>query len=579
MFIELNAVSAPSDVLSGNAKQSGEGDVAPPVRQFSEHFAELSASDADVSNSEELAQDVASAEVETEPTEVSKPGEESVDPEAVKAEDPTAAIVEEPRESTEIVFAHAPTLNVEPTKIVLGGAGDTASNLKAQHSVSAIHEHGSNRPQVATNTPNETPIAKPGHAAFNELPAPVTEPGGDQMRVSPTETRLSVPLTTVETAPDPVQSMPLKPELQRTQQQLTRSEPELAASPKERPTFSTGIVLPTDNPNGAGRQTAGDVRNVDILMQSTARRRPITSAAQTLPGARAVSETPKPATDEHLVSAATMSGTATPPGFSVNARVTPHQNDKPPPFIGRDAMEPVQWAATDEVSRPSMPQTIFPSVEPSGTQQNVQDRQSDIQTHISSPTNSAPRKPTPMNSGADTKQLAPLATSAEVEIRVADQFVADETPLISTSRSADPVTVQLTAPTAGLPNESTRFAAQVAELLVRQSDKAIELALNPEELGKVRMSMTVSEAGVAVMVSAERPETLDLMRKHIDALAESLRDMGHHEVSFEFNSGHDRDPRQPAGFEGAQGDADTSQTDPSLQSAAPIRNVGLDLRL
>lgn len=80
---------------------------------------------------------------------------------------------------------------------------------------------------------------------------------------------------------------------------------------------------------------------------------------------------------------------------------------------------------------------------------------------------------------------------------------------------------------------------------------------------------------MVVTVLADRPETLDLMRRHIDLLARDLQQMGYEGLSFAF--GRDDRPPQP---EGRPADA------PPMDSAAPpapppgrmAATGGLDLR-
>ena len=65
-------------------------------------------------------------------------------------------------------------------------------------------------------------------------------------------------------------------------------------------------------------------------------------------------------------------------------------------------------------------------------------------------------------------------------------------------------------------------------------DGAVEVRLNPEELGRVQMSISVQDSGVAVSISVDRPETMDLLRRHIDQLAQEFRDLGYRQTSFSF---------------------------------------------
>ncbi|MEL7462311.1 MAG: flagellar hook-length control protein FliK [Pseudomonadota bacterium] len=76
--------------------------------------------------------------------------------------------------------------------------------------------------------------------------------------------------------------------------------------------------------------------------------------------------------------------------------------------------------------------------------------------------------------------------------------------------------------------------AQVADAARTLREGQMEITLVPEELGRVRLTMTPSEAGMAVTIMAERPETLELMRRNIELLARDLSGQGFENLSFSF---------------------------------------------
>jgi hypothetical protein len=77
--------------------------------------------------------------------------------------------------------------------------------------------------------------------------------------------------------------------------------------------------------------------------------------------------------------------------------------------------------------------------------------------------------------------------------------------------------------------------SQVAHAITRsRSDGVVEVRLQPEELGRIRLSIHPTELGHSVQVNAERPETLDLIRRHIDILAGDLRERGFGTLDFSF---------------------------------------------
>lgn len=133
-----------------------------------------------------------------------------------------------------------------------------------------------------------------------------------------------------------------------------------------------------------------------------------------------------------------------------------------------------------------------------------------------------------------------------------------------------------------------QVASQIAEISRPLPDGPIELSLQPEELGRLRLSFSAGETGLQVVVSAERPETLEMMRRHIDVLAQEMRRLGHEGAQFSFTGGQNAFRDQATGEQGNSqrvswsdddGSAMTNAADPVGQARLTVRSVGLDLRL
>ncbi|MDV7270676.1 flagellar hook-length control protein FliK [Thioclava sp. A2] len=92
-------------------------------------------------------------------------------------------------------------------------------------------------------------------------------------------------------------------------------------------------------------------------------------------------------------------------------------------------------------------------------------------------------------------------------------------------------------------------AAQVAVVISEMDAGQIEISLSPEELGKVRLTLQPLESGLMVGLHADRPETLDLMRRHVHVLARDLAELGYDAVAFDFGGGQSD---QGAFFTGAE---------------------------
>jgi flagellar hook-length control protein FliK len=139
------------------------------------------------------------------------------------------------------------------------------------------------------------------------------------------------------------------------------------------------------------------------------------------------------------------------------------------------------------------------------------------------------------------------------------------------------------------PETPRLIAAQLAQALVAKGERNVEVALNPEELGRVKMRVTTSDTGITVVIQTERPETGDLMRRHINELADEFRRMGFDNVSFEFSGGGASDGQASSEGDGqsAAGGSPLSQSDE--MAAAPVAdiatqqlrmgNTGVDMRV
>jgi hypothetical protein len=119
----------------------------------------------------------------------------------------------------------------------------------------------------------------------------------------------------------------------------------------------------------------------------------------------------------------------------------------------------------------------------------------------------------------------------------------------------------------------------------------LEVALHPEDLGRVRLVFTPADAGLTISVQAERGETLEMLRRHIDLLERDLRDHGFANLSFDFAGGGDgqRDRDTPAAHAAPprgndtagtrSGDAPGATPNPPPVPRRAEGAPGLDLRL
>lgn len=78
---------------------------------------------------------------------------------------------------------------------------------------------------------------------------------------------------------------------------------------------------------------------------------------------------------------------------------------------------------------------------------------------------------------------------------------------------------------------SNAIMRQITQVMSNKlSDGFFEVRLQPEELGRVRLAMSISDSGLAVHITTERPDTLELIRRHIDLLEDDFRRQGFNEI-------------------------------------------------
>ncbi|MEM1362014.1 MAG: flagellar hook-length control protein FliK [Pseudomonadota bacterium] len=131
-------------------------------------------------------------------------------------------------------------------------------------------------------------------------------------------------------------------------------------------------------------------------------------------------------------------------------------------------------------------------------------------------------------------------------------------------------------------------ARQIAEALVSLRNGTIDVQLSPEELGRVRLTMSQTETGMLVQVQAERPETLDLLRRNIGLLNDEFSALDLGTASFSFDDSSRSEDGSYGGQHLATLEEQFLETEPELDvgSTVPVANLvqqagksRLDIRL
>lgn len=186
---------------------------------------------------------------------------------------------------------------------------------------------------------------------------------------------------------------------------------------------------------------------------------------------------------------------------------------------------------------------------------------------------------------AGTVTVAPILPDARNVPTLSNAIGADVEAIIDASadlvatdmRGAETLTAR-TEVSGHLRTELPRhIALQLAEVAKSMPDRPVELTLRPEELGRLRMTFSGDITAMAVSVSVERPETLDLMRRHIDILAQEMRDIGYGEVSFSFEQSGSGQQENPG--ENSRSTPGRTQSGPDVSALADEpKTAQLELR-
>ncbi len=173
------------------------------------------------------------------------------------------------------------------------------------------------------------------------------------------------------------------------------------------------------------------------------------------------------------------------------------------------------------------PKDSDPSISLVNKTQSVPPQGSSVQ----SPTPGAQNIPTrPFETGLAFHPLSLLADPTSFEPDTGT--ITSESRAVGASSLSAHISATMNAP----PFHAT-VARQVAEALKGGAGRSVELTLSPAELGRVRMSLSTTDAGVSLIIHADRPETLDLMRRNIAELDRAFTDMGYADVDFAFSGG------------------------------------------
>ncbi|MDZ7711309.1 MAG: flagellar hook-length control protein FliK [Roseovarius sp.] len=171
-----------------------------------------------------------------------------------------------------------------------------------------------------------------------------------------------------------------------------------------------------------------------------------------------------------------------------------------------------------------------------------------------------------MGGAADPLGLADSASGAPEQRAPAPLSTVPATPVQAATAGQD------------VPRQIAVQIAQAAEGGTGGARGTVELSLSPEELGRVRLRLHPSEAGLSVTITADRAETLELMRRNIDVLAREFLDIGYQDTQFDFTRGGQDTDDDNAAASAASAPALTAAS-PDTEQPAPAASLVMSDRL
>ena len=192
---------------------------------------------------------------------------------------------------------------------------------------------------------------------------------------------------------------------------------------------------------------------------------------------------------------------------------------------------------------------------------------------------------TPADKSALSHQSGPIVKSQVSDIANSD--LNDLTPRGDTTITAVRHAAAATSdPLHAAPHRAAEPHRQVADAIVRTRDGMIEVLLDPVELGRVTVLLGSENHAGRLGLLVERPETLDLLRRHTDDLIRDLRDNGMPNARMDFmrqdSSGGQNRGQDFGGQSGAARALDPVPegiATPQTAAPVPVGSGRLDIRL
>lgn len=167
---------------------------------------------------------------------------------------------------------------------------------------------------------------------------------------------------------------------------------------------------------------------------------------------------------------------------------------------------------------------------------------------------------------------APPTETSHALLQTPDLVLSAEAPETAGGRAVESPAVSSGSGPVIAPDADVRRAVvdQLLATVRATSTGTVEIMLSPEELGQVRLDMKMVDGVMTVRIDADRPETLDLMRRGADVLFRELRDAGFGALNLSFGSG----TPQRGSFPSSGGIAGRHEGDANLEIQAATAPAG-----
>ncbi len=124
--------------------------------------------------------------------------------------------------------------------------------------------------------------------------------------------------------------------------------------------------------------------------------------------------------------------------------------------------------------------------------------------------------------------------------------------------------------------------SRIADAIVtlRDSGGKIDVSLTPDDLGRLTLKLDQTAQGLQITFTADRLDTQDIMRRHIEVLQQQLRNSGLENLSMSFE--HSQQDQNHDGELKGPGSAEI-ETQPHVEFTNEVRvstiSAGLDIRI